>query len=30
MICKKTIIEKAGGKGMGTTSNINAPTKTNT
>jgi len=29
MICKKTMIVKAGGKGKGTTSNNKAPIKTN-
>jgi hypothetical protein len=28
-ICKKTMMVKAGGNGKGTTSNKNAPTKTN-
>jgi hypothetical protein len=29
MICKKTMMVKAGGKGKGATSNNNAPIKTN-
>ena len=29
MICKKTMMVKAGGKGIGTTSNKNDPIKTN-
>jgi hypothetical protein len=29
MICKNTIMVNAGGKGIGTTSNKNAPKKTN-
>jgi len=29
MICKKTMMVKAGGNGKGTTSNKNAPKKTN-